>query len=1268
MRIVLDLQACQSRGNSIRGIGRYSMALAKALARHAQGHELIIALNEAGDTSTAEIAGEFDGLIPRDRIVTWSLPRSVLERQSENRWRARAGELAREHFLALLEPDIVHVASLFEGFHNDAVSSVGLLENGPATAVTLYDLIPAIYPETYLPTQEVRDWYHRKLRHLRKAELCLSISEHSRREAMDLLGLSPDRIVTVMAAADPMFRPTEIENADEVRRKYRLSRGFVMYSGGVDRRKNLDRLIRAFAGLPPELRQRHQLAIVGALDERQTYELRSVAAKAGLETDEIVLPGFVPDSDLVELYNLCTLFIMPSLHEGFGLPVLEAMKCGAAVICSNTTSLPEVMGCADATFDPHSVGSITSAMHRALTDEAYRTGLKRHGLSRSKTFNWDDCAKRALDAFEDLHARTAGPTRSSAGGRPTGRPSLAYVPSPRLADAGAIRNHRAGILPELSDHYEIDLILPEAGAVDPLSVPYLNIRSMSWLLENGGSFDRILYELDGAPADNRIFDLLDRWPGTVLLDDFFLGAAMYRMETVEGRSEAWQGELYASHGYGALIEAIAARPDALIGRYPCNGTVIERAMGIIVHSEGIRRLAREWYGDATAARWVKVAPPLGTAGDPGREEARRRLGLGPTDLVACFPGVTGRASLDAVLGALEAPGDEKRKWELFVPGKKMGGGTPGGTGAPQPGAGRRLLLPAGDAAPGLRADILAASDIAVLPDASAPGRSCLDALDCMAHGLATIIADRQLGEELPGTAAIRLSGGADASGLAAALESLAEDASERARLGREALRHVRENHAPARVALHLRDAVERLHETSQASRLARLTRRISSISAPVGEGDVLEIIDCIAASRARERGPRQILLDISELVQRDAKTGIQRVVRALLSNLMASPPAGYRIEPVFFDAQRRMRYARAFGSRFVGRQLRSLEDRQVDLFPGDVFIGLDLQIDIAVPRAEIHRRMRARGVAIHYVVYDLLPAQHPEWFVGDVPMVSWLQTLASVSDGIVCISRTVGTELEEWLPRLGVKRNLPLHIGHFHLGDDLDGVEEAAAEAPLPFPATEPSFLMVGTVEIRKGHEQALAAFERLWADGVDAHLVIAGKPGWKVERLIERMRGHPEAGRRLHWFEKASDTLLTTFYKRCSALLAASRGEGFGLPLIEAAKYAQPILARDLPVFREIAGRHATYFSGEDPAVLADTIRSWMEAKQAGAVPSTADMPRLNWAQSAQALMDAVLGGRWDSKWLPDGSVIPAGQAEDPEGRRSKDGETGEKQIRTVA
>ena len=212
-------------------------------------------------------------------------------------------------------------------------------------------------------------------------------------------------VVNISTAADSMFRPYAPEAG--LLQRAGVSRPFVMYTGGPDRRKNIDGLIKGWALLPAAIRRSHQLMVVCRLSDGHQASLRALAAQCGMSGDELILPGFVSDDDLLGLYNLAKLFVFPSWHEGFGLPVLEAMACGTAVLAANTSSLPEVVGWSDALFDPMDPAAIAAAMKRALTDDGFRASLGSHGLQRARLFSWEATARRALHAFEALAGRSS---------------------------------------------------------------------------------------------------------------------------------------------------------------------------------------------------------------------------------------------------------------------------------------------------------------------------------------------------------------------------------------------------------------------------------------------------------------------------------------------------------------------------------------------------------------------------------------------------------------------------------------------------------------------------------------------------------------------------------------------------------------------------------------------------------------------------------------------------------------------------------------------
>jgi len=403
MRILIDLQCCQS-GSRVGGIGRYSMSLAKAMLRLNSPHEFSLLLNSRLPNENA-VRAEFANLISQQNILTFEVP-PYIAADNELPAHTRMAELIREKRIAEINPDVLHIASLFEGAGEDVVTSVGLIFPASRTAVTLYDLIPYLEQEAYLINDILRDHYLRKFEALKRAGMLVSISDFSRTEALQHTDIPTARIANISSAVDDQFapKPVEADVKSALFKKAGIAKPFLMFTGSFDIRKNHPRLVEAFAKVPPAIRNKYQLVVVGKGEARQISKLRDIAIEHGLAEADLVFVGHVTDDELVTLYNLCSLFVFPSLREGFGLPVLEAMSCGVPTLGSNRTSVPEVINRADALFDPENVADISAKMTAVLADSALRADLKKHGLERAKHFSWALSAGRALEFFESTLA------------------------------------------------------------------------------------------------------------------------------------------------------------------------------------------------------------------------------------------------------------------------------------------------------------------------------------------------------------------------------------------------------------------------------------------------------------------------------------------------------------------------------------------------------------------------------------------------------------------------------------------------------------------------------------------------------------------------------------------------------------------------------------------------------------------------------------------------------------------------------------------------
>jgi len=1247
LRIVVDLQSVQEPNYRARGIGRGALSLALAMVRQAGGHEIILALNGAFAESIEFLREKFKDLLPPENFRIWHglTPSQALD--PANRWRRKASELLREEFLATLQPDIVLVTSLFQGLGDNSVISIGAHRPNLITAVIHHDLIPLVYPEHYLADPKMATWYHDRLDHLRRAHLILANSESTRLEAVNYLGMESAQVINVPHAHNSDFfglRSLNDETESRLRRRYGLDRPFMMYTGAEDARKNIEGLIGGFAKIKKNLRQNYQLAVVCSLSPHSRERLERFGAKRGLESGEVIFTDFVSDDNLLALYNLCHLFVFPSWHEGFGLPVLEAMACGAPTLASNCSSLPEVVGWDEALFDPRDERDIARAIEHALTDEVFRQKLKTHGLRQAGKFSWDVSAQRALRAMEDYveshqAARPAAmPTKTM-----TRRPRLAYF-SPLQPAKSGIADYSAELLPELARHYDIDVVVDQPEAVtDPWVLANSTQRSVAWFENNAGLYDRILYQFGNSAFHQHMFGLLDRHPGVVALHDFFLKDIVEWMDSTGFNSGIWARTLQRAHGWEALRERYGADAAAdVMNKYPCNLDVLQRAQGVICHSDFSRQLAAQWYGPGWGKDWALI-PHLRvpSIGQP-RPAAREALGLTDDDFMVCSFGdmVPTKCNIELLESWMESPlGKDKGCKLVFV-------------GAPPQGVYNEEIRQwlqraelknrvriAGRVDRETYRNYLAAADLAVQLRTLSRGETSGAVLDCMNYGLPTIVNANGSMAELPAKVVSMLPDNFTTAQLAEALEELWRSPATRAALGKRAAQHIQEQHAPRRCADRYVAAIEQF-----AQQAAETSMGLLKAAARLGMSDDRQDLAHFAEYAAQlfpapRLQAKQLLVDISELAQRDAKTGIQRVVRSILAELLDHPPEGYRVEPVFATLEHGYRYARRFTARFLDMGDVGLSDDPVEAHAEDVFFGLDWEPEVGPRHQAWLQEIRLKGARLYFLVHDIFPVTRPEFFPHHMqkPERIWLDMISHV-DGVICVSQATARELKRWLQLFGKREGAPLKIGWSHSGSDLtrkvSGHDVLPGEARL-FDAMQkrPSFLMVGTIEPRKGHAQVLAAFDLLWREGIKANLVIVGKPGWLAD-IEKPVNLHPERDRQLFWLQGIGDELLEQIYAASACLIAASADEGFGLPLIEAARHKLPILARDIPVFREVAGDHALYFSGEAPRELAEAIKSWLDLDRQGRAPRSDAMPWLTWQQSTRNLLDIILGGKWQDQW----------------------------------
>jgi glycosyltransferase involved in cell wall biosynthesis len=429
--LVLDLQAVQSADHAERGIARYAVELTRALMAEPGGVRAILLnpnlsrptrlpadLSSGGLLVENDMAG-YRRLAERGPLTYVVLSPMELQRPAEE----------------ILPPHVV--------------------DHNPPVAVVTYDVIPFLMPERYLSVESVRRRYYGRLELLRRADLLLAISEHTRRDVLKLLDLPPERVAAIGAGVSGFFRRQEGAMGRVVEALPEIRGPFVLSVSGDDPRKNNDTLIRAWSMVSPRLRATHQLVIACKLRPGTAEAWKQQAAALGLEPRDLVLTDHVSDELLRDLYSSARLFVFASLYEGFGLPVAEAISCGCPAISANTSSLPEVVDLREGSFDPLDPSAIAAMIERGLLDEGFRAVLLAAAAARSGTHTWEAVGRRAAAALRglDVSPRMARSRRRL-------RVALC-APAPPAHTGIAVYVER--LLPALLEHADVDLLIAPGG-------------------------------------------------------------------------------------------------------------------------------------------------------------------------------------------------------------------------------------------------------------------------------------------------------------------------------------------------------------------------------------------------------------------------------------------------------------------------------------------------------------------------------------------------------------------------------------------------------------------------------------------------------------------------------------------------------------------------------------------------------------------------------------------------------------------------------------
>ncbi|PLR80749.1 hypothetical protein CVD25_08370 [Bacillus canaveralius] len=305
-----------------------------------------------------------------------------------------------QSFLTNNSIDLYHVTSPVEYLfnHNELLNREWF--GDVKLAVTFYDVIPLIYPEIYLSDPIVKNKFLYIMDFIKNCDTIFAISETTKKDGVKYFDMDSEKISVVYGGIDRQF--FQINKDSDVKLNNQVNQPYILFIGGMEFRKNLERVLHAFAIINHKLETQYQFVMTGFFSEVEKQKILQLAAAQGIE-NQLIYTGYVPKAELINLYSNSSLFIFPSLYEGLGLPIIEAMACGAPVLTSNTSALNEIANDACYKVNPESIEEISEGIYNMLTKSKLLERYKQEGPKLAAKFNWENVASQILSCYTDMY-------------------------------------------------------------------------------------------------------------------------------------------------------------------------------------------------------------------------------------------------------------------------------------------------------------------------------------------------------------------------------------------------------------------------------------------------------------------------------------------------------------------------------------------------------------------------------------------------------------------------------------------------------------------------------------------------------------------------------------------------------------------------------------------------------------------------------------------------------------------------------------------------
>lgn len=1088
-----------------------------------------------------------------------------------------ADEFLREFYIKNQNIDIIHIHSYFDSPVYKGVASVKKYFDTP-TVVTLYDIIPLILPKLYLPNNALYSEYTQKLNEILRADAVVCISERTKQAYLKHFGDTGQIVENISIDASDFFKKMEIEEKEwkELKEKIAVDREFIFCLSGDDKRKNNEFLIEAFAEAIKDKDKNIQLVLSFKMSKEIEKKLLKLIANVGLTKNDIILTNYLSDEDVRILYNKAKAFVFPSLEEGFGLPVLEAMRCECPVIGSDNSSISEIIIDKRFMFSPVEKTSLTEKINLVLTDEDYLLACRNNSIKNQKLFSW----QRTANACKEVYKKVLANKKPQAAISNSGKKRLAWV-SPFPPDKSGIAYYSEDLLPALSKHFDVEVFADIAHSEGNQQYFVKPLESLKTEYKN---FDRVIYNVGNSHFHEKYYEMIKGYTGVVILHDLFLIGLMGCVNSLY-QKEFYLQEFLNAHGNKPLMQFFKTEDWSILTKYPASKWVFDNSIGVISHSNFLKESASEFF-TIDDSKVAVIAQPIRSKPLLEKKKTSREV------ILSSFGDVVKGKNILRIVQSLRYVKPPKDSDLIY----NIAGATPDSdylekikksiTKIKCPNIKVNLLGRLDDEEYN---KLITETDIAIQLRGRSRGETSRALLECMSYGVATI-ANTGTGQEFSSKDVIYDIKELKVKNVAAAIKEMISKPELRNKISKAAQAYISKIHSPFVAAENIKKITDKFYSNyifnfENNSQIKNLYSEIAKKTSPEFKAAFAKTLN-ENVNRAKEK--RRVFIDVSILENTDYKSGIQRVVKKVITNLfgLQNNEAEYvlvcRSQDGYVTAKGA--YNNIFGFAYP------VYHKDIEPADQDVFLMLDFDPWLGENNVKWLEYHKNRGMKILPLVYDTLPIKNKEWF-DDAAYnyyVFWFTNIMPLADKIFVISDSVGKSVKYFLNFFDIKTSA--EVCTIKMG--ADAFEKEYRKLNRAANSNEKNFLMVGTVEPRKGYKFIVECFRELWDKGSKHNLTIIGKPGWGQPELIELLKDTKfNYKKHFEWLDTADDNDLLKIINSSDALIANSFDEGFGLPLIETAYLGLPVIARNTEVYQEVAGRYATYFFADNKISFTECI-----------------------------------------------------------------------------